>query len=295
MTDELPQTVKPSGGRRRLGAVCLLLGFVAAGLIADGARIVPADPNRPIVFRGDVSSGPADPAVLRVATFNIHSGKGPDQLVNLSRTAAVFDTVPDLLGLNEVRGTVSEQLWPDQARQLGDRLKLNSAFVATERRWWHDHFGNALLTRLPIPQIHRIPLAGRRGKAFRCAVLAQFEFQGQTVQLMTVHVDSQSDREDQLRQVLSLFLGLQSPALLMGDLNSNADDPQMRQLLARPGVVNVLPGTPTDERGRKHIDWILARGFRCRSGKLIRTEASDHPVVVAELELQDLKPDRRDE
>jgi endonuclease/exonuclease/phosphatase family metal-dependent hydrolase len=215
-----------------------------------------------------------------VATFNIHSGRGRDGTTDLSRTAAVFDAPPDIAGLNEVRGTICEGWYPDQAAQLGQLLQLESAFIPTERRWWHDHFGNALLTRLPIQQVQRIPLVGTRGKAFRCAVLARFEFQQRTVQLLAVHVDSQSDREHQLRAVISLFLGLQAPAILIGDLNSAPDDSQLRDLVARPDVTDALRDVP----GR-HIDWILARGFRCHSGRLIENTGSDHPAAIAELEL----------
>lgn len=294
MSVDTSSSAKPSELKRRLRTLAILMAIVAAGLIADGSRTVPADPNRPIEIRGAVNGAPSDSNVLKVATFNIHSGKGPDQLVDLSRTAHVFETTPDLLGLNEVRGTPSARLWQDQATDLGNRLEMSSAFVPTERRWWHEHFGNALLARVPLRQLHRIPLAGKRGKAFRSAILAQFEFQNQPVQLLAVHVDSQSDREDQLRQVISLFLGLQSPALLMGDLNTNEDDPQLKELLSRSDVVDALQGVPRDDRGRKHIDWILARGFRCRSRKLVKTMASDHPLAFAELELHDPSTDRPD-
>lgn len=164
---------------------------------------------------------------------------------------------------------------------------MQSAFVPTERRWWHDHFGNAVLTRLPITQIHRLPLAGLRGKAFRTATLVQFEFQNRSVQLLSVHVDSQSDRERQLQAVLALFTGLQAPAILMGDLNSDREDPQLKSLLARPDVVDPLKDAPGGgNRGRLPIDWILARGFRCRSGQFMDNEASDHPAAIAELELE---------
>ena len=271
--------------RRRLRLWFVLIAIVVGAIVADGSRITPADPTKPILLRGDAPLASSDPTILRVATFNIHSGRGTDRRYDLARTAAVFTSPPDVLGLNEVRGTWNESLNPDQAAQLGGLLGMRSAFVPTERRWWHDHFGNALLTRLPLRQIHRLPLAGTRGKAFRCATLAQFEFQQQTVQLLTVHVDSQSDRAAQLRAVIALFLGLQSPAILIGDLNSNPDDPQLQELLARPDIVDALHEAPPDARERQHIDWILAKGFRCRSARLIANEASDHPAAEAELEI----------
>lgn len=287
MTSDTPTQPASSPGpsRRRLRLWFVLIAVVVGAFVADGSRITPADPTKPIVLRGDAPLASSDRTVLRVATFNIHSGRGTDRRYDLARTSAVFTSPPDLLGLNEVRGTWNESLFPDQAARLGDLLGMRSAFVPTERRWWHDHFGNALLTRLPLRQIHRLPLAGTRGKAFRCATLAQFEFQQQTVQLLAVHVDSQSDRETQLRAVIALFLGLQSPAILIGDLNSNADDPQLQELLAHPDIVDALHEAPPDARGRQHIDWILAKGFRCRSGRLIANEASDHPAAEAELEI----------
>ena len=271
---------------RRIRTWFIMVMLLVAGLIvADGSRCTPANPNSPVMLRGENPLATPKDQVLRVATFNIHSGRGRDRRTDLARTAAVFSVPSDLIGLNEVRGTWNSAWRPDQAADLGQRLGLQSAFVPTERRWWHDHFGNGLLSNIPLSQVHRIPLAGTRGKAFRCATLAQFEFQQQTVQVLSVHVDSQSDRERQLRAVLSLFVGLQPPAILIGDLNSNQDDPQMRELLARTDVVDALHDAPPDQRGRQHIDWILARGMRCRSCQLIENDASDHPAAFAELEL----------
>ncbi len=260
--------------------------LMLAVVIWNGSRTVPVDPTQPIVLIGEPPPAASNTDVLRVATFNIHSGRGRDRRFDLARTAAVFSTPPDLLGLNEVRGTWHASLGRDQGVELGQRLGMQSAFVPTERRWWHDHFGNSVLTRLPITQIHRLPLAGLRGKAFRTATLVQFEFQSRSVQLLSVHVDSQSDRERQLQAVLALFTGLQAPAILIGDLNSDREDPQLKSLLARPDVVDPLKDAPGGARGRLPIDWILARGFRSRSGQFIDNDASDHPAAVAELELE---------
>ena len=273
----------------RFPRTVLLVVAIAALIAADGSRCRPADPTKPINWRGDAALASQSP-VLRVATFNIHSGRGRDRKTDLSRTAGVFTTSPDIVGLNEVRGTFNDSLKPDQAAQLGELLGMRHAFVATERRWWHDHFGNAVLTKIPIRQTHRIPLPGTRGKAFRNAVLVQFEFQERHVQLLTVHIDSQSDRELQLQAIISLFEGLESPAILMGDLNSNRDDPLIRNLLAQSDVVDVLAQASRKADSRPPIDWILTRGFQCRAAELIDNDASDHPLAVAELELE-LEPE----
>ena len=272
---------KPARCRfRSAGAV---LAIALGAIITDGARRTPADATKPVPWVGSSSPNVTTTPRLRIATFNIHSGRGRDRKMDLARTASVLDPEsPDIVGLNEVRGTFDESMWPDQAAELGKRLGMKSAFLPTERRWWHDHFGNALLTRIPIRQVHRIPLVGTRGKAYRSATLAQFEFQNKTVQLVSVHIDSQSDREVELRAVISLFLGLQSPALLIGDLNSIPEDSQLQELLTHPDVIDAL----RDVKGHR-IDWILVRGFKCTTSRQIETDASDHPAAIAELELID--------
>lgn len=270
---------------RWLVPIALVIGIV----VADGSRTTPADATRPIIFRGDSPFVAPESSVLRVATFNIHSGRGRDRKLDLARTASVFPGATDIAGLNEVRGSGDASLGPDQAATLGSLLHMRSAFAATERRWWHDHFGNAIVARIPIQHVHRFPLPGTRGKAFRNAILIQFEFRGQAVQMLSAHVDSQSDRELQLRAVLSLFQGLRSPAILIGDLNSNPDDPQIKELLAQPDVVDAL-AEATSKTTRPHIDWILVRGFQCRSGQLIENDASDHPLAIADLELPEPTP-----
>lgn len=278
-------TARQSTRQRQTRLWFLLISLAVTFALVDGSRCTPADLSKPVVTVGDVPLVASPSTVLRVGTFNIHSGRGRDRQFNLARTAAVFSAPLDVIGLNEVRGAWDQSLGSDQAAQLGQLLGMRSIFLPTERRWWHDHFGNGLLTRIPLMQVQRIPLVCTRGKAYRCATLAQFELHTQTVQLLSVHVDSQSDREHQLRTIISLFMGLQAPAVLIGDLNSPPDDPQMIELLNRPDVVNPLKDALPDKRGRQHIDWILARGFQSRSGQLIENDASDHPAAVAELEL----------
>jgi endonuclease/exonuclease/phosphatase family metal-dependent hydrolase len=87
-----------------------------------------------------------------------------------------------------------------------------------------------------------------------------------------------------LTEVIDKFLSLPAPAILMGDLNTMEDDPQLSALLNREEVHDAVAEGMASEIP-KRIDWIFTRGLRGVAGGVERNEASDHPLVWAELEL----------
>ena len=106
--------------------------------------------------------------------------------------------------------------------------------------------------------------------------------------MLAVHVDREQDRSAHLELVVPLFLALEPPAILMGDLNSTADDPQLSPLIDHPEV-----GSPLHESARQHggpsppadnIDWIFTKGLSTLSAELIENDASDHPILRVELQ-----------
>lgn len=248
------------------------LAALVAGGIWLGADRVPPDPHAVIEIHGEVGTIPAElPARFTFATFNIHRGKGPDGRVDLERTAAVLGRAK-LAVLQEVAGTLNG----NQAIPLAEAQSAVSVFVPTERQWGLDHLGNAVLSRAKFEGIHRIPLAGTRGKAFRTATLTRFRWSRETLSLLSVHVDSQDDRQRQLTAVIDLFLALEPPAILAGDLNTPVDDPMLATLLARDDVSASLPTEPTLA---PVIDWVIARGATLSEPTHDWNDASDHPVV----------------
>lgn len=264
--------------RATWGLAAVLVGWICI----DGADRRAADATRPVALRGPTEPLSTEPHPLRLASFNIHSGRGRDNRYDLERTASVLDSNLDFVGLNEVRAS-----WfgPDQAQLLGTRLNLASAYLPTERHWWHDHFGNALLTRRPLVGLVRCPLPGTRGKAFRNIVLACLPYQSRTVKIMVTHIDRETDRRHQLEVALRLFLSLEPPVVLMGDLNSTIEEPLLASLREQPDVHSALhegmPGGPAPGT----IDWLFHRGMKTVSARLVDVEASDHPVLFAELTL----------
>jgi endonuclease/exonuclease/phosphatase family metal-dependent hydrolase len=218
-----------------------------------------------------------------VASFNIHGGRGTDGVRDLSRIAGLVRGF-DFIGLNEVHGPGESGPEP-QVALLGRDLHQQWLFAPTERRWWHDHFGNGALTNLPVSSWNRIPLPSTQRRGFRNLVWFAVPWQGQSLNVVVTHVDRQADRELQLRHVLAWFHSLSPPALLLGDLNTTRADPVLAAFLKTSGAIDLVgpPADPGNDDGR--IDWIFSRGLVRVAAGSVANEASDHPLVWAEVRI----------
>ena len=272
----------------KLSAFGLFIALACAGALQF--RHQPVSPHEQLTLRPiSVKAAPSrersalsERLTLRVGTINIHGPKGRDGQRDLDRTARSLQEL-DIVGLNEVRGDWFA--WrPDQADELGRRLNMASLFAPSEQVGWFDRFGNGLLSRLELTSVQRIPLPCTQSKRFRNAVLTGVHWDGQVVRILAVHVDSTRDRERQLELISDLFLSLDEPALLMGDLNSRRDDPTLLRLLTTVSVIDVTAeAEPIDRPPERRIDWILTRGLKVVRAEVRDDGASDHPVVRAEL------------
>lgn len=274
-------TPTPDTSKRWKAMTTISLATLIAVILWDGADRRPADSTKPLPQSPSSAVRPASPKTLKLASFNIHSGKGTDRVKNLARTAELLADV-DFAGLYEVRATGAGEL-PNQAAELARQRDAAWLFAATERRWWTDHFGNALVHRIPIQSAIRIPLINTRGKAFRNAILTTIPLEDAQVTVIAVHIDSAEDRVHQLESVIRLFLNLKAPCVLMGDLNTAATDRLLVDLRASPDVRSPLHDVAPEGTTIQSIDWIFTRGLKTISAKLVENTASDHPCLRAEL------------
>lgn len=219
---------------------------------------------------------------LKLGSFNIHGGKGTDGVRDLSRTANLLSDL-DFVGVYEVRSSSGA----NQAAELASLQSSCWLYAPSEQQWWADHFGNGLLYNIPVRSAVRIPLENTRGKAYRNAILSTVELQGGSVRVLAVHIDRENDRLPQLQSVIDLFLGLQPPCVLMGDLNSTASDPLLKELRLRPGVQSPLHEALGETTPNQSIDWIFTRGLKTISAELVENNASDHALLKAELSVAD--------
>src|SRR6187431_2541696 len=85
---------------------------------------------------------------VRVATYNIHRGRGLDGRTRIERIAGVLASVDaDIVALQEVVG--ASPLKPGQAAELGAALGMGWVMSPT-RHLRGALFGNVVLTRFPV-------------------------------------------------------------------------------------------------------------------------------------------------
>ena len=73
-------------------------------------------------------------------------------------------------------------------------------------------------------------------------MLVRLRFHDETVQVLLTHIarSDEATRRAELHEVIDDYLALPAPAILLGDLNSEAGEPELRRLLAVPDVIDAV-------------------------------------------------------
>lgn len=156
--------------------------------------------------------------ILKVASYNIHAGIGPDQQFNMHRVAAVINELDaDVIALQEVEHQFvdNEHLLQFLAKKTGYELISGITF----KRGDYD-YGNVLLSRWPISQHHRHDLSINNREP-RGMIEAHIKVNSDTLVIMAVHLGLRPfERRLQVKRILSLLACHHAKhTVLMGDIN----------------------------------------------------------------------------
>jgi endonuclease/exonuclease/phosphatase family metal-dependent hydrolase len=155
---------------------------------------------------------------LRIGTYNIHRTVGTDGRADESRIARVVREIDaDVLALQEVgyrpqeRGHVLESLCDAMGARVVEGITLRD-----ER----GHYGNAVLSRVPIREVRRFDISVARREP-RGAIEVLLEAPGTTLQIVATHLGLRPvERRHQVRKLLQIVETLTAPTrVLLGDLN----------------------------------------------------------------------------
>ncbi|MFP4444724.1 MAG: endonuclease/exonuclease/phosphatase family protein [Desulfosudaceae bacterium] len=155
---------------------------------------------------------------LRIATYNIHRARGHDGREDGQRIAEVLRELnADLIALQEVG--YNSDAPHNLLACLGGSIQADVIEGITMYNE-QGHYGNAVLSRVPIPGIirHDISVPGREPRgAIELAIAAQ----GIEIQVIATHLGLRpGERRYQTRKLLALLTASKADVkILLGDLN----------------------------------------------------------------------------
>jgi endonuclease/exonuclease/phosphatase family metal-dependent hydrolase len=233
---------------------------------------------------------PAPAGTLRVATYNVHACVGTDGRYDPDRVAAVIAELDaDIVAVQEFTYPVTVALETRQPVVFAALDHYECALGPTRQTVTHC-FGNALLTRHPLVEVHRLDLSTGRHEA-RGALAATVAVRGLPVHVLAAHLGLRvGERRRQVRQILSYLASVRDTVLVvLGDFND---------WLPGRSVVHVLderlglPPRPASFPSRFPLVpldriWVhpatAVRSLAVHRSPLAR-RASDHLPVVAEID-----------
>ena len=233
---------------------------------------------------------------LRVLCYNIHHAAGVDRKLDVPRIAKVILSVkPDLVALQEVDNKAGRSERVDQAAELARLTGMQHAFGANIPLQG-GHFGNAILSRLPMDQHQNHLLPNVDSGEQRGVLEVGFKLPGgRPLRLLGTHLDHR--RPDGERLASAIFINTMAgkepavPTILAGDLNDVLGSRTLNEFQKSWTPTNAKP-MPTVPVGKptRQIDFILVRP--AARWKVIETKvldeavASDHRAIFAILELR---------
>lgn len=216
---------------------------------------------------------PGDGTGITFMTYNVHFGRGEDDLLNLERIAQnIMIGDPDIVGLQEVEnGRITSQ-GIDMVRWLADRLDMYFYFFPTD----NELMTNPLLSKYPIVSGEGYLLPSLLQKRSFVHVVVQIDADLE-IDIYNVHFGIRSENKSaQVLYLLDTMISIDSsnPRILMGDLNQRNDTESL--LPVHDYFNNTAIIVPEDDRA--NIDHIFAAGY---------SEILDYQWITKEFMLPD--------
>ncbi len=224
---------------------------------------------------------------LRVASYNLMGG----WMSSIERLAEELIRIdPDVVAIQEIDHESERSGRVDQTRVLAEALGMSSVFCGAIRLEG-GHYGNALLSRIPIRSAVRIRISALFDSNPRSAIDATLEWNGDPLRMIAVHLDHLPwSAAIGARQLSRRLEGVPGRLIVAGDLNAppSAPGPKSLTRLGLTDLIGRFDEGPTfhADRWAFRLDYVLvdsALAARARSGARIATQSSDHYPVVVEL------------
>ena len=224
---------------------------------------------------------------LRVATYNVHRCIGADGRYDLERIAGNIRSLDvDLVGLQEVDSGYWMGDGPDQlailARETGMKSVAGPTLTSAP-----GHYGNAVLTRLPVIGVQRHDISVSR-KEPRGILVVTVEVKNQSVRFLTTHLGlNYRERYEQTKKLCQIAEREQHPIIAVGDFNEWLPISPASRRLARCFKTVICPRSypsrfPIFSLDRVYTSFGTDQIINRTDSPNVKSVASDHlPVSVS--------------
>ena len=224
--------------------------------------------------------------IIRLMSWNIHGGKGPDRRFDLDRIAALIARhKPDIVALQEIdtRGRDIDCLAPLKGLRAGHFAEART-MVAPD-----GHYGHALFSRWETQGVELHDLSVRWREP-RFAISARVDTPFGALNIVSVHLGlTMGERMKQVRTLTRL--GARSagdPTLMLGDFNDWASFGEVRR-----GLADVFPWQSRLRTFPARRPLLRLDRLYCNDGLTVlacftdpeAARASDHLPVIADVRI----------
>lgn len=219
--------------------------------------------------------------VLKVMTYNIHSGKNLNEKYIFPK---IIDFIkefnPDILALQEINDNKKRGY---QITQLYKEIKKNYYF-GPQVKISDGYYGIATFSSFPIVQKQHTQLPSLKEK--RGIIQTTLKINNKDIDIFNTHLGLNSkERTTQFSMIQKCIKGTENSFILMGDFNT--DKPELSSsLFFDTSLWNYQNSIPTIIKYHKRIDYILvSKDISTIFYKVLPISLSDHYPVVAEIEI----------
>lgn len=234
---------------------------------------------------------------FRIATYNIHKGRGMDGRIRIERVARVLESIHgDIVALQEVVSREGPSIEEHQAGYLAERFGYYYAIGET-RKYRGGVYGNVTLSRWKFERTRHADLSVS-GREERGVLRTDIRLGRQLVHVFNIHLGTgHLERRKQARRLIEPGLlkamDITGPRIVLGDFNEWTRGLVSRTLAAEFHLTDLrahLRRSRAYPSGLPllHLDHIYYdHHFQVESARFLRSRssliASDHLPLVADV------------
>ena len=236
----------------------------------------------------------------RNSSFNQMMVSTKQTYENLDKIARVLNAADaDVVALQEADG---ESLWSgsfSHVEYLRENTRLNCSLLGRHSDSWLASYGTALLSRASLKESASIKFPATPPTTTKGFVVSEIYWDAGAgavpVTVVSVHLDFSRKyiRDRQVAILIETLRDIETPIVLMGDMNSDWDQKRSHVQQLADGLDLIVYDPESETLGTykgaagKRLDWILvSRDLQFAEYRVLPDKLSDHLAVYAQIRVR---------